>query len=104
MRRHGCDVRKRLRRGSAQPIKPPMRAVAWIALVIGVCLIPSALGVAKLDHDRRLSELDRGLVAETDEHGAALDNYFARAKAIILLTANSPAFANVLAEPGSREQ
>src|SRR5215212_10408117 len=80
-----------------------MRAVSWVALVIGVCLIPSALGVAKLDHDRRLSELDRGLVAETDEHGAALDNYFARAQAVVLLTANSPAFAHVLAEPGSRE-
>ena len=65
---------------------------------------PSALGVAKLDRDRRLSELDRSLVAETDEHGGALDNYFARAHSIVLLTANSAAFGHVLAEPGTREQ
>src|SRR3954469_16025711 len=81
-----------------------MRAISVTALIIGVCLIPSALGVAKLDHDHRLSELDRTLVAETDEHVGALTAYFARAHSIILLTANSPAFANVLAEPGTRAQ
>ena len=43
-------------------------------------------------------------MAETDEHGGALDDYFARARSIVLLTANSPAFANVLAEPGTRRE
>src|SRR3954453_2496552 len=81
-----------------------MRAISVTALIIGVFLIPSALGVAKLDHDHRLSELDRTLVAETDEHVGALTAYFARAHSIILLTANSPAFAHVLAEPGTRPQ
>src|SRR5919202_215253 len=80
-----------------------MRSVSFAALIAGVLLIPTALGVAKVDHDRDVSVLERTLAAETDEHGAALDNYFARARAVILLTANSPAFANVRAEPGSRE-
>src|SRR4051794_7700217 len=79
-----------------------MRAISLTALVVGVCLVPSAVGVAKLDHDRRLSELDRTLLAETEEHGGALDNYFERARSVVLLTANSPAFARVLAEPGTR--
>ena len=79
-----------------------MRAVSFAAFIVGVCLIPTALGVAKLDHDRVKSQLERSLVAETEEHGGELDNYFARSRAIILLTANSPAFANVLAEPGTR--
>ena len=70
---------------------------AGVLLVVGVCLIPSAVGVAKLDHDRRLSEIDRALVGETDEHGGALDDYFARAQSIVLLTANSPPFGHVLA-------
>jgi diguanylate cyclase (GGDEF)-like protein len=78
-----------------------MRVISFTAVVVGVCLIPSAVGVAKLDHDRRLSELDRTLLAETDEHSGALDNYFERAHSVVLLTANSPAFARVLAEPGS---
>src|SRR5262249_1493463 len=81
-----------------------VRLPAFIALIVGVVLIPTTLGVAKLDHDRDASELDRSLVAETDEHGGALENYFARSRAIILLTANSPAFANVLADAGARAQ
>jgi diguanylate cyclase (GGDEF)-like protein len=79
-----------------------MRALSFAALIVGVVLIPTALGLAKLDHDREVSQLERTLVAETDEHGGALENYFARSRSIILLTANAPAFSNVLAEPGSR--
>src|SRR3954466_2753540 len=81
-----------------------MRVISLTALIVGVCLIPSALGVGKLDHDRRLSELDRTLLAETDEHTGALDNYFERAHSVVLLTANAPAFARVLGEPGSTRQ
>src|SRR4051812_43975650 len=81
-----------------------MRGFSLTALVVGVCLVPSAVGVAKLDHDHRLSELDRALRADTDEHGDALDSYFERAHSIVLLTANGPAFGRVLAEPGSTGQ
>src|ERR1051325_8479433 len=81
-----------------------MRALSFAALIVGVVLIPTAIGLAKLEHDRELSQLERALVAETDEHGGALESYFARSRSIILLTANTPAFGNVLAEPGSREE
>ena len=81
-----------------------MRTFSFTALIVGVLLIPTALGMAKLDHDRDASELERALVAETDEHGGALESYFARSRSIVLLTANSPAFANVLAEPGTRRE
>src|SRR3954453_22236121 len=80
-----------------------MRAVSFVAFIVGVLLIPTALGVAKFDHDREVSQSERSLVAETDEHGGKLEAYFARARAIVLLTANSPAFARVLAEPGGRD-
>jgi hypothetical protein len=79
-----------------------MRGFSFAALIVGVLMIPTALGMAKFDHDRDVSELERTLVAETDEHGGALESYFARARSMVLLTANAPAFANVLAEPGSR--
>src|SRR4051794_19182007 len=81
-----------------------MRVVSFAALIVGVILIPTALGLAKIDHDREASQLQRLLVAETDEHGGALDGYFARARSIVLLTANAPAFSNVLAEPGTRPE
>ncbi len=80
-----------------------MRSVSFAALIAGVSLIPTALGLTKVEHDRDASMLDRRLAAEAVEHTAALDNYFARARSVILLTANSPAFANVLAEPGTRD-
>src|SRR3954466_1356691 len=79
-----------------------VRVVSFVAFIVGVLLIPTALGVAKFDRDRQISALEQSLVAETDEHGGALESYFARARAIILLTANSPAFAKVLVEPGGR--
>ena len=81
-----------------------MRAVSLAALMVGVILIPTALGLAKMDHDRAVSEVERMLVADTDEHDGALESYFSRARSIVLLTANSPAFANVLAEPGTRSE
>jgi diguanylate cyclase (GGDEF)-like protein len=79
-----------------------MRLLSLVALLVGVILIPTALGVAKIGHDREVSEIERSLVAETDEHSSALQNYFARSRDIIRLTANSPAFANLLAGPGTR--
>jgi diguanylate cyclase (GGDEF)-like protein len=81
-----------------------MRALSLAALIVGVLLIPTSLGMAKFDRDRDISELERTLVAETEEHSGELESYFARARSIILLTANAPAFANILAEPGTREE
>src|SRR3954447_5808856 len=78
-----------------------MRTLSFAALIVGVILIPTGLGLAKMDHDREVSQVERMLVAEADEHGAALDNYFARARSVVLLTANAPAFARVLGEPGT---
>src|SRR4051812_42660119 len=86
-------------------LKTEMRRLfALAALIVGLLLIPTTLAVAKLDHDRNASALERALRSETDEHGSALEDYFARSRSIILLTANSPAFANVLAEPGTRAE
>jgi diguanylate cyclase (GGDEF)-like protein len=81
-----------------------MRAVSFAALIVGVLLIPTALGVAKLDHDRVASQVERSLVAQTERRAGELESYFARSRSIVLLTANSPAFADVLAEPGTRAQ
>jgi diguanylate cyclase (GGDEF)-like protein len=81
-----------------------MRTLSFAALIFGILLIPTSVGLAKLDHDRKIDEVQRMLIAETQEHGGALDDYFARARSNILLTANSPAFADVLAEPGTRRQ
>ena len=38
-----------------------MRALSLAALILGVLLIPTALGMAKFEHDRDVSELERKL-------------------------------------------
>src|SRR3954467_13741531 len=76
-----------------------MRVPAFVALIVGVILVPTTLGVAKLDRDRDRSQLERSLVAETEAHGGALESYFTRSRSVVLLTANSPAFAAVPAAP-----
>jgi diguanylate cyclase (GGDEF)-like protein len=81
-----------------------MRVVSLTALIMGVILCTAALGTAKLEHDREVSDVERLLVAETDEHAGALETYFARARSSALLTANSPAFSNLLAAPGTRAE
>src|SRR4051795_3937135 len=81
-----------------------MRVPAFVALIVGVVLVPTTLGVAKLDRDRDRSQLERSLVAETEAHGGALENYFTRSQSVVLLTSNSPAFAEFLAAPGTRAQ
>src|SRR4051812_30238889 len=81
-----------------------MRVPAFVALIVGVLLVPTTLGGAKLDRDRDRAQLERSLVAATEAHGGALENYFTRSRSVVLLTANSPAFADVLAAPGTRAE
>jgi len=81
-----------------------MRVPAFVALIVGVIIVPTTLGVAKLDRDRDRSQLERSLVAETEAHGGALESYFTRSQSVVLLTANSPAFAEFLAAPGTRPE
>jgi diguanylate cyclase (GGDEF)-like protein len=81
-----------------------MRVLALTALIMGVILCTAALGAAKLEHDRSVTDVERLLVAETDEHAGALETYFARARSSALLTANSPAFTNLIDAPGTREE
>lgn len=54
--------------------------------------------MAELDYDRQGSRLERALIAN------ALDNYFARTRSEVALEADSPAFDNMLAEPGAPAQ
>ena len=71
--------------------------------MVGVILIPTGLGLAKMDHDREVSQVERMLVAETDERRRA-GQLLRPGADRWCFSANSPAFANVLAEPGTRAE
>jgi len=72
--------------------------------VLALMLVPGSFGLAKLQRDGERRSLDAALSQVAAQQRAAIDAYFTRARSSILLTGNSPAFANVLAEPGTREE
>ncbi len=80
------------------------RAVPVIAFLIAVALLAVAIGAAVVDHEKGREALDRALTAEAREQTAKLDDYFRRAQALTLVTANNPAYRAFYEERGSRTQ
>ena len=81
-----------------------MRRLSLLALLIGIALVPLAYGLAAKEHDRDVSQVRRALEAEADSHAGDLDAYFKRARSVILLTANQPAFRHFDEQPGAQLQ
>ncbi len=79
-----------------------MRRLSPLALFLAVLLIPASLGLAALDSDHARKALDRSLRHEAVQQREALDAYFERARAVILLTGHTPAFREFYAASGSR--
>jgi diguanylate cyclase (GGDEF)-like protein len=79
-----------------------MRRLSLVALLIGIALVPLAYGVAVKEHDRAVAETRRKLAEEAEVHAQQLEAYFERARAVILLTANQPAFRHFDELPGTR--
>jgi diguanylate cyclase (GGDEF)-like protein len=79
-----------------------MRRLSLVALLIGIALVPLAYGVAVKEHDRGIAETRRKLAEEAEVHARQLEAYFERARAVILLTANQPAFRHFDEQPGTR--
>ena len=79
-----------------------MRSVWISAVVVSVVLIPLSLGIAVTDHNGRRADLERRLADDVEEHAAALDATFLRARTITLITGHNAAFRNFYTQPGSR--
>lgn len=71
-----------------------MRPLSIIALIVGLLLLPISFAVATSDRSHAQSVLDRGLMSGARDESTALDAYFARARAIDLITAHDPGFTN----------
>ena len=63
-----------------------------------------AVGAAAVDHGRKRDSLERSLRAEARQQAEKLDNYFARARSLTLVTANNPAYREFYELDGSREE
>jgi signal transduction histidine kinase len=74
-------------------------------LVLAIGLVPLSAGAVVLRHEsmvRQQEEQDASLGNAAAAQSASLENYFARARSVILITAQNPAFADFYALPGSR--
>jgi hypothetical protein len=79
-----------------------VRHLSLLSLVLGIGLLPAAYGLAAREHAGHRAALERRLASEAQKHAGDLDGYFARARSIILLTANQPAFRHFDEQAGSR--
>jgi diguanylate cyclase (GGDEF)-like protein len=79
-----------------------MRRFSLTGLLVAVACLGLGFASAVVEQDRARSQLERELRAASDEHAGQLEAYAARARAIVLLTANTPAFERFVDRPGTR--
>jgi diguanylate cyclase (GGDEF)-like protein len=79
-----------------------MRRFSFTVLLVAICLLPVGIGSGASAHSHAVAALDGALANTADAQAQVLEDYFSRARSIDLLTANSPAFQDFYALPGSR--
>ncbi|MDP9294236.1 MAG: hypothetical protein M3O90_07435, partial [Actinomycetota bacterium] len=67
------------------------------AFVIALVMLPLSVSVAVSDHRHDRAAERRTLTHKAGQQATALEEYFARARSITLLTAHNPAFADFYA-------
>jgi diguanylate cyclase (GGDEF)-like protein len=79
-----------------------MRRFSLSVLLVAICLLPVGIGSGTSAHSHAAAALDGALANTAGAQAQVLEDYFARARSIDLLTANNPAFQDFYALPGSR--
>ncbi len=85
--------------------RAPRSAWAIALLVLGIGLLPLGLGAAVLQSKERAHQraaLDRALTGEVTAQVSALHEYFERARSVVLVTAQNPAFRDFYSLHGTR--
>ena len=84
------------------------RAISFVRvslLLLGILLVPLTVGAWLIDRQatsREDAKLDRALAHTASEEAISLQNYFDRARSVILISAHNPAFRTFYELPGSR--
>jgi diguanylate cyclase (GGDEF)-like protein len=79
-----------------------MRRFSFSVLLLAICLLPVGIGSGASAHSHAEAALDGALVNTAGAQAQVLEDYFARARSIDLLTANNPAFRHFYRTPGDR--
>ncbi len=76
----------------------------WLLLAAGLVLLASAVGFGVTGNRNAANESrDRTLSAQVSLQSQLLENYFDRARSVILVSAQNPAFRDFYRAPGGRE-
>jgi diguanylate cyclase (GGDEF)-like protein len=79
-----------------------VRAVTYLALAAGVALLAVSIGLGLRDHGEKQRTSDQALTSKAADQATKLEEYFARARSIMLITAQNPSFRSFYSDPGSR--
>jgi len=79
-----------------------VRAVTFLALAVGIALLAGSVGLGLRDQSEKRRSIDQALTSKAGDEAGQLEEYFARARAINLITAHNPAFHDFYAAPGAR--
>jgi diguanylate cyclase (GGDEF)-like protein len=79
-----------------------VRTATFLALLVGVVLLVGSIGLGIRDRSEKRSATDQALQNKVGDEAGQLEEYFARARSINLITAHNPAFRAFYASPGSR--
>jgi diguanylate cyclase (GGDEF)-like protein len=79
-----------------------MRRFSSTVLLVAICLLPVGIGSGASAHSHARAALDGALANTASAQAQVLEDYFARARSIDLLTANNPAFRHFYQAPGGR--
>ena len=79
-----------------------MRRFSLSVLLVAICLLPVGIGSGASARSHAKAALDGALANTASAQAQVLEDYFARARSIDLLTANNPAFRRFYRMPGDR--
>jgi diguanylate cyclase (GGDEF)-like protein len=79
-----------------------MRRFSLSVLLVAICLLPVGIGTGTSAHSHAVAALDGALANTASAQAQVLEDYFARARSIDLLTASNPAFRRFYRTPGDR--
>jgi diguanylate cyclase (GGDEF)-like protein len=79
-----------------------VRAAAFVALIVGVALLVGSVALGVRDQTEKRRSVEQALLNKAGDEAGQLEDYFARARSINLITAHNPAFRDFYAAPGKR--
>jgi diguanylate cyclase (GGDEF)-like protein len=79
-----------------------VRAATFVALIVGVVLLAGSVALGVRDQTEKRRSVEQALLNKAGDESGQLEDYFARARSINLITAHNPAFRDFYAAPGRR--